>query len=85
MFGAAANVVLGLYLTERVGAARALQRAGSLLFLVSPALAFVGFLRDPIVGTLAGGTFGAYSAFALFGGTALHGLAEIVARRPVRH
>lgn len=84
MFGACANLVLGLYLKAHGRAARWIQLSGSLLLVSSPVLAFVGYLHDPKVGTLAGALFGKYAAFTLFAGTMLHALAEIVARRPSR-
>jgi hypothetical protein len=83
MFGAAANVLLGLYLDETATAARWARRAGSSLILVSPVLGLVAFVRDPR-GGLGHAWFGSLPAFAVFGGTLLLLLAEAVARRPTR-
>jgi hypothetical protein len=84
MFAACTNVLLGLYLREHEGPARPIQRAGSVLLILSPVVGLVGFARDPLLGTLEAAVFGRYAVFALFGGTGLHLLAEMVARRPSR-
>ena len=77
MFGAGLNTLLGLYWQERVGWRRQAQRLGSALVLAAPAFALVGFVRDPVAGTLAGALFGRLAAFAAFGGTVLHVLSAL--------
>jgi hypothetical protein len=84
MFGASTNLVLGLYMKDHAGSARWIQRAGSLLLLLSPPLAFTGYLSDPSARALSEAVFGMYAAFALFGGTVLHLLAQLITRHPTR-
>jgi formate-dependent nitrite reductase membrane component NrfD len=75
--GAALNVLLGLYLVEREGALRTLQRLGGTLLLLSPLLALVGFAFDPGSATLDDAHWGKFAAYAVFGGTLLHLLSAV--------
>jgi hypothetical protein len=47
LFSALLNLALGLYLTERPGWRRWLQRGGSVLLLATPVLFAVAFLTEP--------------------------------------
>lgn len=81
---AALNALLGLYLVEREGALRSVQRLGSIALLCSPLLALIGFARDPIGGSLDSAPWGHWAAYTVFGGTLLHLLSAIRWNTPRR-
>ena len=72
------NLVLGLYLREQPsGWRRILQRAGSLLILLSAVSLLVAFLAEPSLG-MAGRSFRSYfGLIGLFAGAMTHLVATI--------
>lgn len=82
--GAALNSLLGLYLVEREGALRNVQRLGSALLLLSPLLALIGFARDPGSPTIDEAPWGPFAAYGVFGGTILHLLSAVRWNTPRR-